>query len=220
MDFIEWNEYYESWYGGTPEDLRRNLEEIHRAFPDKPIVISEYGYCACTPDRPEGDSRRIQVLRDHTRVCREAKNVGGLIFFCYNDYRTHIGDKGTGVMKQRIHGVVDLLGNRKPSYTVLREESSPIESLQCSGSPSSFSLRLRIRDSVPAHRLAGYKLRGILFGFASIPLESREAALPVLNPGQEISIPLRFEEKQGATRVEFDVIRPTGFSTMTSVWVP
>lgn len=110
MDFIEWNEYYESWYGGTPDDVRRNLEEIHRAFPDKPIVISEYGYCACTPERPEGDARRIEILRTHTGVCREKEYVGGLIFFCYNDYRTHIGDKGTGVMKQRIHGVVDLLG--------------------------------------------------------------------------------------------------------------
>ena len=44
MDFIEWNEYYESWMKGTAEDMQRNLEAIHRAFPDKAIVISEYGY--------------------------------------------------------------------------------------------------------------------------------------------------------------------------------
>jgi beta-galactosidase len=220
MDFIEWNEYYESWYPGSPDDLRRNLEEIHQAFPDKPIVISEYGYCACTPDRPEGDNRRIQVLRDHTSVCREANHVGGLIFFCYNDYRTHIGDKGTGVMKQRIHGVVDLLGDRKPSYAVLREESSPIESLDCSGSPNSFTLKVRSRDSVPGYRLTGYKLRGILYGFARIPLECRETPLPALSPGQSISVPLRFEQKDGATRVEFDVMRPTGFSAFTTVWMP
>jgi beta-glucuronidase len=219
MDFVEWNEYYESWYQGTPDDLRRNLEEIHQAFPEKPIVISEYGYCACTPDRPEGDNRRIQVLRDHTRVCREAKNVGGLIFFCYNDYRTHIGDHGLGVMKQRIHGVVDLLGDRKPSYAVLRDESSPIESLNCSGNPSSFAIIVRTRDTVPAHKLMGYKLRGILYGFANIPLECREVNLPVLTPGQSVSISLRFKEK-GATRVEFDAVRPTGFSAMTSIWMP
>jgi beta-glucuronidase len=220
MDFIEWNEYYESWYSGTPDDLRRNLEEIHQAFPDKPIVISEYGYCACTPDRPEGDNRRIQVLRDHTRVCRETKVVGGLIFFCYNDYRTHIGDKGTGVMKQRIHGVVDLLGARKPSYSVLRNESSPIQSLDCGGNPNSFTLTLRMRDSVPAYTLRGYKLRGILYGFANIPLEFREAILPELRPGQTVSIPLAFKQKDGATRVEFDVMRPTGFSTRATTWTP
>jgi beta-glucuronidase len=220
MDFIEWNEYYESWYPGTPEDLHRNLEEIHRAFPDKPIVISEYGWCACTPDRPEGDSRRVRVLRDHTRVCRETKFVGALIFFCYNDYRTHIGDKGTGVMKQRIHGVVDLFGNTKPSYSALREESSPVESLDCSGTPNLFTITVRTRNSVPAYTVNGYKLRGILYGFANIPLECREASLSALKPGESISIPLQFKEKVGATRVQFDVVRPTGFSAITTVWMP
>jgi beta-glucuronidase len=152
-------------------------------------------------------------------VCREAKYVGGLIFFCYNDYRTHIGDKGTGVMKQRIHGVVDLLGDRKPSYAVLRDESSPIESVNCSGNPTSFTVMLRTRDSVPAYKLTGYKLRGVLYGFANIPLECREALLPVLSPGQVVSIPLQFTE-EGATRVEFDAVRPTGFSAFASVWMP
>jgi beta-galactosidase len=219
MDFVEWNEYYESWYGGTPEDLRRNLDEIHQAFPDKPIVISEYGYCACTPDRPEGDSRRIEVLRDHTRVCRETNYVGGLIFFCYNDYRTHIGDKGTGVMKQRIHGVVDLFGTRKPSYDALRTESSPIETLKCRGTPNSFTIQLSTRSAVPAYALTGYKLRGVLYGYGNIPLEQQESDLPALKPGQAASIKLQFKE-QGAIRVEFDVLRPTGFSAFTRVWMP
>jgi len=219
MDFIEWQEYYESWYAGTPAELRRNLDEIHRAFPDKPILISEYGYCACTPDRPEGDHRRIQILRDHTRVCREAKNVAGLIFFCYNDYRTHIGDKGTGVMKQRIHGVVDLFGDRKPSYSALRDESSPIESLSYSGNPSSLTVAVRTRDSIPAYKLTGYKLRGTLYGFANIPVERCEAVLPVLTPGQLVSATLQFKEKEGATRVVLEVVRPTGFSTIASEWV-
>jgi beta-galactosidase len=220
MDFIEWNEYYESWYPGTREGLRRNLEEIHQAFPDKPIVISEYGWCACTPDRPEGDSSRTRVLRDHTRVCRETQYVGGLIFFCYNDYRTHIGDKGTGVMKQRIHGVVDLFGAAKPSYSALREESSPIESLHVAGNPGAFTLILRTRNSVPAYTVSGYKLRGVLHGFANIPLECREAPLSALRPGESTPITLQFKEKEGATRVQFDVVRPTGFSAMTTVWMP
>jgi beta-galactosidase len=219
MDFIEWNEYYESWYPGTPEDLRRNLAEIHQAFPDKPIVISEYGYCACTPDRPEGDARRIEILRDHTRVCRETEYVGGLIFFCYNDYRTHIGDKGTGVMKQRIHGVVDLFGARKPSYEVLRMESSPVETLECRGIPSLFTIRLRTRNSVPEYTLSGYKLRGILYGYGNIPLERQEVELSALKSGETVSVELRFKE-QGANRVEFDVLRPTGYSAFTRIWTP
>jgi beta-galactosidase len=116
MDFIECNEYFGSWYPGDATAVGRNVDEIHAAFPDKPIVISEYGYCACTADRPEGDERRREVMLTHDEVLRTRDFIGGLIFFCYNDYRTHIGDRGTGVMRQRVHGVVDLYGNRKGSY--------------------------------------------------------------------------------------------------------
>jgi beta-galactosidase len=123
-------------------------------------------------------------------------------------------------MKQRIHGVVDLFGNRKPSYSALREESSPIESLKCSGNPNSFIATVRTRNSVPAYTLNGYKLRGVLYGFANIPLEFREASLSTLKPGESVSVSLHFKEKEGATRVEFDVVRPTGFSAIATMWTP
>lgn len=219
MDFIEWNEYYESWYRGTPEDLRQKLDEIHQTFPNKPIVISEYGYCACTPERPEGDARRIEILREHNRVFRETEYVAGLIFFCYNDYRTHVGDKGSGVLKQRVHGVVDLLGAPKPSYAVLGEESSAIEAFDCAGSASSFTIRVQTRKSVPAYTLLGYKVRGTLYGDGNIPVEEHEAALPMLKPGESVSVSLQFKE-QGASRVEFSILRPTGFSARTRTWTP
>ena len=217
MDFIEWNEYYETWAEGTTEDLRRNLLEIHRAFPEKPIVISEYGYCACVPERPEGDARRIEVLLSHTRVCREMDFVAGLIFFCYNDYRTHVGDKGVAATKQRVHGVVDLYGNRKPSYDALRLESSPVEWFQVVGQPGALAITLRARRTVPAHRMSGYTLRGVLYGYGDIPLERREAEVPALAPGEQVTINLQFTEKE-PLKIVFDVLRPTAFSAYTHVW--
>ena len=219
MDFVEWNEYYESRYKGTPDDLLSKVQEIHEAFPVKPIVIFEYGYCACTPERPEGDARRIEVLREHNRVFREREYVGGLIFFCYNDYRTHIGDKGVGVMKQRIQGVLDLYGNRKPSWTVLRYESSPIESLAVEGSGKEFTIRVRTRKTAPAYTLDGYKLQAVLYGYSEIPLERYEAPLPRLAPGDEAKVSVQWKEKE-PVRVVFDVARPTGFSAFTKNWTP
>ena len=63
MDYVMCNEYVGSWQqGGTPEVIKL-VESIHQAFPAKPLVISEYGYCACTADRPEGDGRRVSILR-------------------------------------------------------------------------------------------------------------------------------------------------------------
>ncbi len=219
MDYIMWNEYYESWYKGTTADMGRNLELIHKAFPNKAIVVSEYGYCACTPDRPEGDGKRIDVLAEHDRVYREHDYVAGLIFFCYNDYRTHIGDKGRGAMKQRVHGVVDLYGNRKPSFDALRSESSPVQSLEVSGLPATLQVTVRTRDSVPCYTLTGYKLRAVAFGFGDIPVERFESALPSLAPGGHATVRVTFSEK-APVRVQFDVLRPTGFSAYTRIWKP
>jgi beta-galactosidase len=217
MDFIECNEYFGSWYPGGAAEVGRNLDEIHAAFPDKPIVISEYGYCACTADRPEGDERRREILRTHDVVFRDRDYVAGLIFFCYNDYRTHIGDRGTGVLRQRVHGVVDVWGNRKLSYELLREESSPIEEVRIEGPPTAFRLTVRTRRHVPAYMLKGYRVRGTYFGYGEIPIEQQEVALPDLKPGEEATLVVSFADKQ-PEKIQFDVLRPTGFSAYTQIW--
>jgi beta-glucuronidase len=217
MDFISWNEYYESWYKGGPEKLERNLAEIAKAFPGKPIVVSEYGYCACTEDRPEDDARRSAILRTHDAIFRESPAVGGLIFFCYNDYRTHIGDKGVGPLKQRVHGVVDLYGNRKPSYEELRRESSPIELFEARSAAGGFAIDIRTRQTAPAYTLRGYRLRAVLYGAGDIPLEAQEAPIATLRPGQSATATIQFAT--GSPKwVRFEIVRPTGFSVATFVW--
>jgi beta-glucuronidase len=42
VDFIAINEYF-GWYYGAIEDLAANLDLIHRKWPDKPVVVSEFG---------------------------------------------------------------------------------------------------------------------------------------------------------------------------------
>ena len=167
MDYVMCNEYVGSWQlGGTPEVIKL-VESIHEAFPGKPLVISEYGYCACTADRQEGDGRRISVLLSQDRVFRKYDYIAGLIFFCYNDYRTHVGNLGAGVMQQRVHGVVDVYGNRKPSYADLRTESSPLEFLEVGGKLGELTVRLKTRAAVPS-----YTLRGISCGRWSMDTET------------------------------------------------
>jgi beta-glucuronidase len=219
MDFVSSNEYYGSWSPGGPEDVRRNLEEIHRAFPNKPIIISEYGYCECTPERTGGDPRRIEILRSHNQVFRDLKYVGGAIFFCYNDYRTHVGDKGRAALRQRVHGVVDLYGTHKPSFDVLRSESSPVEQLLVKAEGGSLAATLVTRNKLPAYTLEGYALRWIVYGFDGLPMEKQEAPWPRLAPGQTATVPVSFQEEK-PLQVQFDVMRPTGFSALTTIWRP
>lgn len=214
MDFIEWNEYYGSWYKGSPEDLKRNIEAIHAAFPDKMLVISEYGLCACTPDRPEDDARRIDILRSHTAAFRDYGYIGGAIFFCYNDYRTHVGDKGAGVMKQRVHGVVDLYGDRKPSYEALRAESSPVADLTFTLAPGAGTAIISTRKVLPAYPLRGYTLRAIVYAAGGIPVEQVTVELPPLDVATATPVPVRLTTAN-PKRIKLDVLRPTGFSVVT-----
>jgi beta-galactosidase len=220
MDFIETNEYFGTWFPGSPVEVAKHLDDLHAAFPGKPVVISEYGYCACTEDRPEGDEHRTEILRSHDAAIRSKDFVAGAIFFCYNDYRTHVGYSGVGALKQNVHGVVDLCGAQKASYEVLRRESSPIESLTLENHLNAFKLRLRTRHDVPAYTLRGYKLSGTFYGEGDIPVERQEVELPEIAPSEEITAALRFSQSGVPLRVKFDVLRPTGFSVYTWNWRP
>jgi beta-galactosidase len=220
MDFIEANEYFGTWAPGSAADAARYLDEIHTAFPGKPIVISEYGYCACTPERPEGDEHRMEILRTHDLAIRSREYTAGAIFFCYNDYRTHVGDRGTGVLKQRVHGVVDVYGSKKLSYELLRRESSPIESLSLENHLNALQVILRTRGDVPMYTLRGYKLCGTFYGQGDIPVELQEVEISDLPPASSARLEVKFIQSEVPTRIRFDVMRPTGFSAYSLEWKP
>ncbi len=220
MDIIEVNEYFGTWYPGSPETMAKHLDDLHAAFPGKPVVISEYGYCACTKDRPEGDEHRMEDLRSHDAVFRSKDFVAGAIFFCYNDYRTHVGYSGIGALKQNVHGVVDICGAQKASYEVLRVESSPIESLTVENHLNAFHLRLKTRHDVPMYNLRGYKLKATFYGEGDIPLERNEIELPEIASGNETTIDFIFSQSDVPLRIKFDILRPTGFSAYSRNWKP
>jgi len=220
MDFIEANEYFGTWAPGSAVDAVRYLDEIHAAFPGKPIVISEYGYCACTADRPEGDEHRMEILRTHDLAIRSREYTAGAIFFCYNDYRTHVGDRGTGSLKQRVHGVVDVYGAKKQSYELLRRESSPIESLSLENHLNTFQVILRTRGDVPMYTLRGYKFCSTFYGQGDIPVELQEVEISELPPASAVRLEVKFTQSDAPTCIRFDVMRPTGFSAYSLEWKP
>jgi len=220
MDFIEANEYFGTWEPGNPESVSKHLDAVHAAFPGKPIVISEYGYCACVPERPEDDSRREEILRTHDAVFRSKEYVAGAIFFCYNDYRSQAGFSGVGAFQQNIHGVVDLFGHRKPSFDALRKESSPVASLSVETHSNVFRVFVKTRTDLPSYTLRGYKLRAIFYGAGDIPLEQQEVELPDLPPGAEARVEVGVRQSNTPVRVQFDAFRPTGFSALSFTWKP
>jgi beta-glucuronidase len=171
-------------------------------------------------DRPEGDEHRTEVLKTHDAVMRPRDFVGGAIFFCYNDYRTHVGDRGSGPLTQRVHGVVDVYGEKKPSYAVLRDESSPVDSLSVDNRGNEFHLVLSTRKVLPCYTLRGYTLQAVFYGQGDIPLELAEVAIPELAPGVKTELRLSSTRPEVPLRVQFDVVRPTRFSAYSLNWKP
>jgi beta-galactosidase len=214
FDFISTNEYYGSWYPGGPQELRAHIDRIRKAFPGKPIVISEYGWCECQPSIPPGDESRVTVVNSHTEVLREFPEVAGAIYFDYNDYRTLVGDQGEGAFRQRVHGVVDLYANRKPSFDALRKQSSPIERASIDQTATGFQLRLTTRASLPAYTLRGYSIRWIAYGYDDLPMDGAMNLLSPLLPGTSNTAEAHFSAP-GLRRIRADVVRPTGFSVAT-----
>ncbi|MDX9754359.1 MAG: glycoside hydrolase family 2 TIM barrel-domain containing protein [bacterium] len=226
VDFIEWNDYWESWYGGTVEDVKANLARLRLAFPDKSIVISEYGLCECNPKNPSGDQRRIEILKTHTDLYRQSPNVAGAIFFDYNDYRTHIGDKGQFAFKQRVHGVVDLFNRPKPSWEALRKECSPIKAIDINDPVTQLettlvTIRLMTRaleTDLPAYTLRGYLLTWIAYNSFNQPIGTGQRVLPDLAPGSDYTDTIDWVDFEDLSKIKVEIFRPTGYSVHEETW--
>ena len=215
FDFISTNEYYGSWAPGGPSDVRAHLDRIRKAFPNKPVVVSEYGWCECQPTIKPGDENRVDIVNSHTEVFREFSEVATAIYFDYNDYRTLVGDKGKGAMRQRVHGVVDLYGAPKGSFEALRLQCSPIEAISIRKSADfEFAIEIRTRLQLPAYTLRDYSLRWVAHGFDDLPMDGGIIPLPALAPGslRALKAMVRITDVR---RIVVDVLRPTGFSAFT-----
>ncbi len=215
FDFISTNEYYGSWYPGGPKEVYAHIDRIRKAFPNKPIVISEYGWCECQPSIAPGDEHRVDIVNGHTEVFREFPEVAGAIYFDYNDYRTLVGDKGVGAFRQRVHGVVDLYANRKPSFQALVLQSSPIERLDLKWSSAGPEMTLATRKTLPSYTLSGYRVRWVFHGYDDLPMEGRLDELPSVATGESLHLSAR-SSIANPRRVVVDILRPTGFSVATA----
>ncbi|WP_151736967.1 glycoside hydrolase family 2 protein [Paenibacillus tengchongensis] len=204
-DVIMWNDYIGTWHG--EHDMDETVKRLIAAYPDKPIVVSEFGLCE--PAFSGGDVRRSEQLREKMDIYRKVPNIAGMIYFNLNDYRTQMGEEGEGRMRQRVHGVTDLSGNEKPSYRLLAEVSSPVR-LEAVHSDSGKRLHLRVScaGDLPAHSVSGYRL---LLAAAEEAWE-QSFDIPPLAPGDTAEFIVETPGISGG--IHAVVRRPTGFEVL------
>ena len=225
-DFVMMNQYFGTWHG--PKDsLGVALDTIHLTWPEKTVIISEFGFAphweriegparkdatqyyyideGAPVDSPEADVQRQRVIRDQMATFRTRPFVAAATFW---DYRGGMG-------------VVDDLGRPRPSWNVLQEEFAP---LLIEGADFTFPRKDQCRVNVklhtrgpletdlPAYTLRNYRITWEILSPAGKPLDLRgEAELPVLPPGTKYNLAIEIPRLEKRSELHISVIRPTGF---------
>jgi beta-galactosidase len=209
-DMIFWNDYIGTWHG----DLDRSevIGQLIGDYPDKPIVVAEYGLCE--PAFAGGDPRRMEILLQNTLEYRKHPGIAALIYFSLNDYRTQMGEEGEGRLCQRVHGSTDLYGNPKPSYKMLRSIGSPVMLSAAAGSAGGLVLTIEARNDVPSHRIAGYSVE--LWG---ANLQPMRLEVPALAPGERCALAVggawaRDSDERDWSAGHVRIMRPNQFSVL------
>jgi beta-glucuronidase len=196
FDMMMFNEYYSTWYNKTVDVVPGELDRINLEYPGKPITISEWGICE--PAHKGGDKRRVKEMIHQIIIYGSKPYIAGAIYFCLNDYRTHMGEDFTYSYPQRVHGVVDIKLNTKPSYDTLKTYSSPIEIKQISDENGKTMLKIVGKTGLPSYTIRNYFL---IAGKDTMQIDE-------LKPGEEKIFELISNEK------DIGIFRPTGFAVI------
>jgi beta-galactosidase/beta-glucuronidase len=144
-DFIAINEYY-GWYHGEINDVGPYLDWLHEKYPDKPILVSEFGSGATTdtdPNRskwPTNDQGcfsfdcQVRFLREHLEQIfapqRRDYVAGGLVWL-YNDFDNF---NESGFYKRpakwtdvNLKGLVTIDRQHKPSFDMVKQYFNLLE---------------------------------------------------------------------------------------------
>jgi hypothetical protein len=210
-DFVMWNAYF-------PTDLLPSaLERVNRDYPDKTVIISEFGVANYfTPNSEAGDKLRQRVFHDQMEMFGKQDWIAGALMWSYQDYKSH-HDLWPGETEGWVNtGVVDENRQRRPSYYVWRELNSPAHiTLEWQYAPNGVSgfhakIERRRPDEIPSYTLRGYRVTWEVRDNDGTKLVGDEKILPDVGPPQtlEASWPVAASK---SLRLTLRLYRPTGF---------
>ncbi|TDB58233.1 glycoside hydrolase family 2 protein [Arundinibacter roseus] len=190
VDFVSTNTY---------GNHAKSLDHIHKLYPDKPILISEWGRRA---DAEGGEQKQAEHIEEIARLARERPYVVGASWWTYNDYQSRYA--GTNANGYRPWGIVGPTREPRPAFFTHQKEMAPL-TLQLKsvekGSNGTHQLVVTLtgRADFPAYTMLNYTLE----------IDNQRVVIPSLNPGEskDVKIPIRgFEQELRAV-----VRKPTGF---------
>ncbi len=230
-DFVLMNQYFGTWVG-PKQGLDPALDSIHQAWPDRVVIISEYGFeprwnGLGGPREPDPDSYyasppgaaassdaadqvRRRLIAEQMATFRRKPFIVGAIFWTYQDYRTPTWFK---------MGIVDEERGRRGSWAVLREEYSPIlvssATIGRAGATIEFKTRGPLEQDMPVYTLRGYRLHWeVVNRDGSTVLAEGELSLPTLPPTSSWVARMEWTVPEDDFILQFAILRPTGFAVV------
>jgi beta-glucuronidase len=222
-DFLMMNQYFGAWHGPR-EALDPALDKVNRLFPDKMVIISEFGFPGIFAKNPtEADVTRVSIIREQLPLLAKRDWIAGAILWCYQDYKSRRyfwPGQEQGYLE---HGIVDENRQRKPSYFAWAEMNAPAhvdvrwtKSVGADPAAFAFTLKPNVPQEMPYYPLNGYRVNWQLVDADNKAFADGGA---LLNPPGALSVerdvPAR--TNKGAFKLVIKLFRPDGTLAMERV---
>jgi beta-galactosidase/beta-glucuronidase len=216
-DFVMWNEYFGSWDG--PESmLPAVFDHIEKGYPDKMVIVSEFGTPGIYATSPEtADIVRAQII--HKQLAEFARRdwIAGALFWCYQDYHSFHNLRPGQEDDFVDHGLVDKNRQRKPSYYAWQEENAPAHivarwKVDSKGVPIGIDMEIRRKaeNELPSYDLENYRAEWIVSDQSGKQIAGSTQDLGHMGMSATISAEWAAGEAK-ILRGELRLYRPTGF---------
>ena len=212
VDFVSTNTY---------GNHAKALDHIHSLYPEKPILISEWGIRAdnatdslkglrrfSADDFGQAEFNQAKHVSDVAAEIRKRPYVIGASWWTYNDYQSR--HQGTNANGYRPWGIVRPDRTLRPAYYVYQKEMSPVTIEKISyktGDQGEHQLTLKVtaRNDFPSYSLQKYYVQ----------ILDKTFTIPDLNPGEskEIILPIKGFDKN----INITIYKPTGFKIVDEI---
>jgi beta-glucuronidase len=216
-DFLMMNQYFGSWHG-PQSALVPALDRVNQLFPNKMVIVSEFGYPGFFAKSPaEADPARIRILQEQMPLMAARDWIGGAIMWCFQDYKSRRNlwpGQEEGYVE---HGVVDEARQRKPSYDVWRELNAPAKidarwAVAANGAIGGFTATVtpNAEQSLPYYPLHDYVLDWTLLDEKGKALSGGNVRYDDLIRTEEVAGSLPPDAAGHAVRLVVRLLGPTG----------
>lgn len=177
------------------------FEHLHRLYPEKPILLSEWGRRVDYV----GDTGLVNHIKDVADIIRQHPYVIGASLWSYNDYESRF--IGTNPDGYRPWGLVDPYRNARQAYYTYQREMSPVtlevirQDLSQNGEYA-VTVQISARKDFPAYPVFHYYLKAAHKTYPIIDLK----------PGDTTSIVVHKRGLDG--KLDLAVYTPTGFKIL------